>query len=75
MAFLFSFSEKIVCCQSLFEKSFQCDSSSGCKRRSRGPDGQDDLLTVALSDYERHVDVSQALIFVAMGVNLMRRNS
>lgn len=26
-------------------------------------------------DYERCVDVSQAMIFVAMGTNLMRRNA
>lgn len=26
-------------------------------------------------DYERRVDVSQAMIFVAMGANLMRRNA
>ncbi|TCS34830.1 hypothetical protein EDC15_10238 [Acetobacter aceti NBRC 14818] len=25
-------------------------------------------------DYERRVDVSQAMIFVALGANLMRRN-
>jgi hypothetical protein len=26
-------------------------------------------------DYEHRVDVSQAMIFVAMGANLMRRNA
>lgn len=43
--------------------------------RAEGPDGQNHPLTAALSDYERHVDVSQAMIFIAMGANLMRRNS